>query len=102
MEEISGLALAQVTERILRQNASEGCRFCAMRIENSGTDNFETLGNSFYISMSYSHIKDVRAPGESFLSNWNCTQAYSTKTGDFVPSVTEGLYFPSSVEDGVS
>jgi hypothetical protein len=82
-----------VAESYLREGARRGCGFCAMRMENSGADYPWTRGDSFHIAMPYLHIKEARAPGESSFSNWNFFQAFSANTGDFVSSVTEGVYF---------
>jgi hypothetical protein len=81
------------TEKAIRQGISEGCRLCAMRIENSDADSFETLGDAFHMTRHYSHAISFKAPGEDRFSNWKCLTAFSIKTGDLVLSFPEGLYF---------
>ena len=83
----------QNTESSISQGISMGCRLCAMRIENSDANTFETLGDSFHMTRHFSVVEEFKAPGEDRLANWSCFKALGIKMGDLVPSFPEGLYF---------
>jgi hypothetical protein len=77
-----------------QRESSEGCRLCAMRMENLDVDSFETLGESLNMVVQYSPLKIFKAPKEGEFANWQCFQVCSIKKGDFVPISSRRFVVP--------